>query len=322
MNVLSLFDGMACGLVALKRAGIQVDNYFASEIDKYAIQIAKKNHPEIQHLGDVKNFAQWFEFLPKIDLIIGGSPCQGFSYGGKGGNFYDHRSELFFKYVYCVKLYKPRLFLLENVLMKDEYVKKISRLLGVEPVKIDSCLVSAQTRKRLYWCNWVVTQPEDQKIFLKNIIDPDIDDKYLLSNCYKCSLAKPNLDVFGNRVETKRLDQMQVNYRLDKPTFRNKPVIASVIENDTPSGLSRQRDRLYSIFSKSPCITATTGREIKIDHGEDKYDWRVLTPVECERLQTLPDNYTEGVPENQRYTMLGNGWTVAVIEHIFKCADF
>jgi len=167
MNVLSLFDGMACGLVALKRSGIQVDNYYASEIDKYAIQIAKKNHPEIQHLGNIEDYESWD--LPKIDLIIGGSPCQGFSFAGKQLNFNDPRSALFFKFVEILWKFKPDNFLMENVKMKKEYSEAISELLEVEPVLINSALVSAQNRKRLYWCDWDVDQPEDKEIFLKDI---------------------------------------------------------------------------------------------------------------------------------------------------------
>ena len=169
MNILSTFDGMACGLAALKETDIQVDNYFASEVDKYAIQIAKKNHPEIHHLGDINNFKSWN--LPKIDMIIGGSPCQGFSFAGKRLNFEDPRSKLFFKYVDCLERFDPELFLLENVLMEDCHQRVITSILGVEPVKINSALVSAQNRVRLYWCNWKINQPKDKGILLKDIIE-------------------------------------------------------------------------------------------------------------------------------------------------------
>lgn len=166
MNVLSIFDGMSCGRIALERAGIKVDNYYASEIDKYAIQIAKKNYPDIIHIGDVTKVKA--NDLPKIDLLIGGSPCQGFSFAGKQLNFEDERSKLFFEFVRLLEECKPKYFLLENVKMKKEYQDIISSYLGVEPIKINSSLVSAQNRERLYWTNIPnIRQPEDKGIFIK-----------------------------------------------------------------------------------------------------------------------------------------------------------
>ena len=151
MNVLSCFDGMSCGRIALDRAGVEVDNYFASEIDKYAIQIATKNYPDTKHIGSVVDVKA--SDLPKIDLLIGGSPCQGFSFAGKQLNFEDERSKLFFEFVRLLKECKPKYFLLENVKMKQEWQDVISQYLGVKPVEIDSSLFSAQQRKRLYWTN-------------------------------------------------------------------------------------------------------------------------------------------------------------------------
>ena len=151
INVLSLFDGMSCGQIALDKLGIPVNKYFASEIDKYAIQVAKRNYPDMIHLGDVKEIDP--DELPKIDLLIGGSPCQGFSFGGKGLNFDDPRSKLFFEFDRLLKALKPKYFLLENVKMKKESEQVITDYLGVEPVEINSNLVSAQNRKRLYWTN-------------------------------------------------------------------------------------------------------------------------------------------------------------------------
>jgi predicted phage terminase large subunit-like protein len=176
MNVLSLFDGMSCGQIALKKAGITVDNYYASEIDKYAIQIAKKNFPDMIHIGDVTKVIG--SELPKIDLLIGGSPCQGFSFAGKQLNFDDPRSALFFEFVRLLKECKPKYFLLENVRMKQEFQDVISEHLGVQPIKINSSLVSAQNRVRLYWTNIPnVVQPDDKEIVLKDILETGIVDR-------------------------------------------------------------------------------------------------------------------------------------------------
>lgn len=172
MKVLSLFDGISCGRLALARAGILVEKYYASEIDKYAIQIAQKNYPDTIQIGDVCR-VDFSKYIGKIDLIIGGSPCQGFSFAGKQLNFNDPRSKLFFEFVRAVKTIKPKYFLLENVKMKKEYQDIISDLLGVQPIEINSALVSAQNRKRLYWTNIPnASQPADKGILLKNIV-PD-----------------------------------------------------------------------------------------------------------------------------------------------------
>ena len=177
MNVLSLFDGISCGQLALERTGLVVDKYFASEIDKYAIQITQKHFPDTIQLGDVTKWKEWN--LPKIDLLIGGSPCQGFSHAGAGLNFDDPRSKLFFDFVDILHHYKPQWFLLENVKMKKEWADIITGYLGVEPIEINSALVSAQNRKRLYWTNIQnVKQPEDKGILLKDILHPG--ERYVL----------------------------------------------------------------------------------------------------------------------------------------------
>jgi len=168
MNVLSCFDGISCGQIALNRAGIKYKNYYASEIDKYAIKVTQENYPDTIQLGDIRKWKEWK--LPKIDLLLAGSPCQGFSFAGKQLNFDDPRSKLFFKFVDILKHFKPKYFLLENVKMKKEYQDKISELVGYEPVLIDSALVSAQSRKRLYWSNLKITQPTDKNILLKDIV--------------------------------------------------------------------------------------------------------------------------------------------------------
>lgn len=297
INVLSLFDGMSCGQIALERVGIEVDNYFASEIDKYAIKITQKNYPNTIQLGDVNNWIDWH--LPEIDLLIGGSPCQGFSYSGKGLNFNDPRSELFFRFVDCLKWYKPKYFLLENVRMrKKEWQDVISEHLGVEPIMIDSALVSAQMRKRLYWTNiQCVTQPEDKGILLKDILEYDAQLPVIHN-------------IYGGFKETKVRE-----FHEKSPTIR------------TPAG-GGHIPSVYVDRDKAYCIDAnyykgTNERQYKkkgrrkIVYLNDK-EYRKLTPLECERLQTVPEGYTEGVSNTQRYKMLGNGWTIDIISHIFS----
>ena len=168
MNVLSLFDGISCGMIALDRIGLKPVNYYASEIDSLSIKISRSNYPEIQHIGNVLDV--FGESLPKIDLLIGGSPCQGFSFAGKQLNFEDPRSKLFFEYVRVLKECRPRFFLLENNRMKKEYQDVISNALGVEPIAINSSLVSAQNRARLYWTNIKFEYPIDLRICLKDIV--------------------------------------------------------------------------------------------------------------------------------------------------------
>jgi len=249
--VLSLFDGMSCGRIALDRAGIKVKKYYASEIDKYAQIVSAANYPDIIRLGDITKWKEWK--IEKPDLIIGGSPCQGFSFAGKGLNFNDPRSKLFFTFADIVKHYKPKYFLLENVKMTKEHQKVISDCLGVEPIEINSALVSAQNRKRLYWTNIPgVTQPKDKGIVLKDIIKEEFYKK------------RPAPRIYDKKAPTLRKDR----YGLEKTT--------------------------------------------------DGITWRKLTPLECERLQTVPDNFTAHVSNTQRYKMLGNGWTVDVIAHIFR----
>ena len=259
MNVLSLFDGMSCGQIALDQLGFKVDNYFASEIDESAIQITKKNYPGTIHIGDVTEVDG--SDLPQIDLLIGGSPCQGFTLAGKQLNFDDPRSKLFFEYVRLLEETNPKYFLLENVRMKKEYQDVISEHLGVEPIYINSSLVSAQNRQRLYWTNIPnIEQPKDKGITTKDILMEEL-------------------------------------------------------ENPLSEKL-RWKHHTNLVTEKSACLTAGMYKGIRDGHLKDYTD--TLHPIECERLQTVPDNYTEGVPSKQRYKMLGNGWTVDVIKHIFS----
>lgn len=317
MIVLSLFDGISCGRVALERAGIPITKYYASEIDKYAIQIAQKNYPDNIQLGDINYFKYYptvrtyfnehfrvmevgwpnLEQSLKPDLIIGGSPCQGFSFAGKQLAFDDPRSKLFFKFVEIVNHYKPKYFLLENVRMKVEYQGVISEMLGVEPICINSSLVSAQSRVRYYWTNIPnVTQPEDKHIYLKDIIEQGIVDKDK-SYCIDANYWKGgNLKSYFE----KHRRQLVFQINPDKSAGGKQPYM---------------QDRVYHENGKSVALTASFSNRINV---YSNLKVRKLTPIECERLQTLPDNYTEGVSNTQRYKALGNAWTVDVVAHIFK----
>ena len=286
MNVLSLFDGMSCGQIALNRAGIKYDKYFASEIDKPAIKVTMANYPNTIQIGSVTEVKA--ENLPKIDLLIGGSPCQGFSFAGKQLNFDDPRSKLFFEYVRLLKECKPKYFLLENVKMKKEYQDVISEHLGVEPIEINSSLVSAQNRKRLYWTNiTVVGQPADKNIFLDSIIEHREDHKFLPKT------------------------------RLDYSNY-NKLLVDKTIHNYTATHIGQSRNFGNSINSRGKAFTLRAVNPNGVIDPD--YNIREFTPLECERLQTVPDNYTEidGVSRKDRIFMLGNGWTIDIIAHIFK----
>lgn len=263
MNVMSLFDGMSCGQLALQKAGVCYDKYFACEIDKHAITITQKNFPETQQLGDIVNIkgAQY----PKIDLLLGGSPCQSFSFAGKKEGF-SGKSQLFWEFVRILQETQPTFFILENVKMKKEWEQVITQALGVTPIEINSCLVSPQNRARLYWTNIPnVEQPFDQKIKLVDVLE--------------------NLP----------FDQQpyKENY------ISNKPILYTANKFQTLRASAGSRTRGIGLCN-------------------EKGWWRKLTPIECERLQTVPDNYTAGVSTTQRYKMLGNGWTVAVIAHILS----
>jgi len=383
MNVFSCFDGASCGQLALNKLGVPISNYYASEIDKYAIQVTQANFPNTIQLGDITKVD--ISQLPKIDLMMGGSPCQGFSFAGKQLNFEDPRSKLFFDFIKIRDRLKPRYVLLENVRMKKESEDIISDYMGCSPIKINSSLLSAQSRNRLYWFvelvdgNYVpinVNQPQDKGIVIKDILEelPFGDIPNYLANNWG---GEPR----GNKV--KSIDDPKANcltasmYKGQIPTYIKKIIPK---ENPTTSkdGLIRVGSadlnghdylkRVYSKHGKAPALTANGGgnREPKVgiarivnrrldENGtrkdyqlelpftkvielrqddksnclttlqkdnvvvkEEVYAWRKLTPLECERLQTMPDNYTNHVSNSQRYKMIGNGWTVDVIAHILK----
>jgi len=301
MNVLSLFDGMSCGQIALDQLGIHVDTYFAAEIDKYAIKVAKANYPDMIHLGDVRDVKA--ESLPKIDLLIGGSPCQGFSFAGKQLNFDDPRSQLFFEYVRLLKALQPKYFLLENVKMKKESEQVITDMLGVEPIEINSNLVSAQNRRRLYWTNIPYEgAPADKGIKLKDILEDGFTDRDK-SHCIDANYFKG-----GNLKSYFEKNRRQLVF--------SDSGLCHVGDADLSGHDSLKR--VYHEQGKAPTVTANGGgnNEPKLFIEPDM--WRKLTPTECERLQTVPDGYTAHVSNTQRYKMLGNGWTVDVIKHLFK----
>ena len=484
MNVLSLFDGMSCGMIALDRLGIKVDNYYASEIDKYAIQVSQANYPDIIHVGDITKLD--LSTLPKIDLVMGGSPCQGFSFAGKQLAFDDPRSMLFFEFVKCVKELNPKYFLLENVRMKKEYLDIISEYMGVEPIFINSSLVSAQSRQRYYWTNIPnVEQPKERGMVLRDILEEQVgsehyvgdnmqknykggnqlnpnyksqantihnsdkksgticagthgyangyvggvDPKYHLSDKAIAYMNRGSEKYTGKKTraehyikhESEKSKTLTANMHkgvpygviaIDKPKHKEQdhlkqfkikdetvpkyvpneegdfcdPYNKKMIKgdksttlrtnssngntwikqtSDKPQHIGTEVDvnghdilkRVYSPDGKSPTVNTMGGgnREPKVVMGayrgrynedgsisqrlelrkdqktntittvqkdnvltQDEVYWRKLTPLECERLQTVPDNYTNHVSNTQRYKMLGNGWTIEVIAHILK----
>ena len=300
-----MFDGMSCGQLALKKAGIKVNTYHASEIDKYAMSITKKNFPSTLQMGDITKLEDWRLKLIKdeigIDLVIGGSPCQGFSFAGNQLNFEDPRSKLFFDFVRVLKILRPKYFLLENVRMKKESQDIISEYMGVEPVAINSNLVSAQNRHRLYWTNIPFDMPEDKGIVLADILEDGVTDREK-SHCLDANYFKG-----GNLKSYFQKHRRQL-------VFTNRCI--QVGEADL-KGFDIIK-RVYSPEGKAPTLTTMGGghREPKVI--VDELTWRKLSCLECERLQTVPDGYTEGVSNTQRYRMLGNGMTVDVIAHILK----
>lgn len=443
MKVLSLFDGMSCGMIALDRLGIKVDKYYASEIDKYAIQVSQANYPNIIQIGDVCDIKA--EDYQDIDLILAGSPCQGFSFAGKQLAFDDPRSSLFFEFVRLLKEIKPKYFLLENVNMKKEFLDVISEQVsscypelpfGIERIKINSALVSAQNRVRWYWTNIPgVDQPEQRGIVLRDILEYQLEDntnaipnksQTIKSQYYKSSKANFENDTtkggkfsatgipqkskeqyiethdtpkqVGTAVDVNGFDIQKRVYSLDgkSPTIMEAAGtgggrVPKIETHNTPKQIAIATDvnghdilkRVYSEDGKSPVVTTCGGgntepkvvvqsyREVRTeeakrlrreskkntgkdhtpfrakkivpredgkvgtvtpglnndhmisltrDKDQDVY-WRKLTPLECERLQTVPDDYTNSVSNTQRYKMLGNGWTIEVICHILKNMD-
>lgn len=335
MNVLSLFDGMSCGQIALNKLGVKVDNYFASEIDKHAINVTKNNFPNTVHLGDVTKIN--IENLPKIDLLIGGSPCQGFSKAGKQLNFDDPRSKLFFEYVRLLKELNPKYFLLENVVMKKEYKDIITEFLGVEPILIDSALFTAQRRKRLYWTNIPLNEiPSDKGVKLMDIIDNEFSSEYIQSIGWQkwfdrkkdYLINKSYVSINPEKSQTmtaRQYGNWNGNFLfIDRKVLvreATKKGYVEVLEDEFVdlTFINSKTRRGRKMDEKSNCLTASNFDycQFKIDDFKNGF-FRRLTPVECERLQGVPDHYSDCVSDRERYKMLGNGWTVDVISFLFK----
>ena len=415
MNVLSLFDGMSCGQQALERAGIKIDKYFASEIDKYAIKVTMANYPNTIQLGSVVGVDGYS--LPKIDLLIGGSPCQSFSFAGKRKGMstkdeqeiltldhylqlkaeqyeFEGQSYLFWEYMRLLNEVKPTYFLLENVLMGEKWEKVLTKAIGVKPIEINSALVSGQNRRRLYWTNIgmkpsglfgdlesIIQQPKDKGILLKDILESEVDEKYFLTD-KMLNYFTANNDIQQNKgygfsftttegnkkafaITTKECNRIDDNFiRIPEATKKGYVEIkpgdcfdAENLNSETRRGrlmeeksnclMAKKTDFMYyepkdrkiihkgnlygqttrwGIYDKdgiSPTITASMGMgggHIPMIEQSIVKSGRIrrLTPIECERLQTVKDNYTDCVSDSQRYKMLGNGWTVDVIAHIFS----
>ena len=300
MRVLSLFDGICCGHLALEKAGIKIDSYDAYEIEKNAIKATETNFPDVVHHGDVtkEDFAK---YQGKIDLIIGRSPCQGFSSSGKQLNFNDPRSKLFFEYVRAIKECQPKYFLLENVVMKKEWQDIISSYLGVEPIEINSSLVSAQNRRRLYWTNIPnVTLPEDKNITLEDILE---------------DIEFPNpAAIRGRRLNKATI----VGRRLDKNGHRK--------DTDKTIPITQCLEVRATNTDKSNCLTTVDKDNVLTplpigrhpDAFKNNLPFRYYTTKEMCRLQTVPDDFLNMIPDSAARKALGNGWTVDVIAHIFS----
>lgn len=310
LNVLSLFDGISCGQVALVRAGIPVGNYYASEIDKHAIKVTKYNFPNTIQLGSVTEIKG--SDLPNIDLLMGGSPCQGFSLAGKMLNFNDPRSKLFFDFVRLHKECNPKYFLLENVMMKKEYQDIISNYLGVKPIMINSSLVSPQHRKRLYWTNIPVKEfPQDKCMILKDIIENTYNEK---------------MKIFDfNKPEDYKLWVLPV----EKHSSKNGLFCIGGLMGENTKLWQNDGKILQSNFRQGNRVYSSDGKAVSLNASGGGFGGktglyqiagviRKLTRLECERLQTLPDGYTNSISESQAIKAIGNGWTVDVIAHIFK----
>ena len=306
MNVLSLFDGMSCGQIALNKLGIKYDNYFASEIDKHAIIETKANFPKTKHIGDIEKMKS--DTLPKIDLLIGGSPCQSFSVAGNGTGF-DGKSKLFWEYVRVLKEVKPKYFLLENVKMKKEWEQVITDTLGFEPIEINSCLVSAQHRRRLYWTNIPnIEQPKDLKITLSSILcKEEIGEK--VEDNFKAKNGK------GIKIERFNYPYTFYEARTQEGKDERRRVRQLTGRDTTP------RSAKYKVFlplrtNKANCLVATPSQLDYIIDNNGLY--RKLSMTEMMKMQTVPTDYFKHSSESQKRKMLGNGWTIDVIAHIFK----
>ena len=398
LNILSLFDGMSCGQQALERAGITVDSYFASEIDKYAMQVTMANYPNTKQLGSVVNVNGCD--LPKIDLLIGGSPCQSFSFAGKrkgmatkceteiltlnhylelkvDGYEFEGQSYLFWEFMRLLNECEPKYFLLENVEMGEKWEKILSKAIGVNGIHINSSLVSAQNRKRIYWTNIgmqpgglfgdlvsIIRKPKNKGILLKDVLESNVNEKYFLSdNSFIFDRIKsnhpftPNIPYTNEKSNCLKIGGKGVDdlVKIDRQgNIKNNVDIKAIMLGRSASwGMPENGDgKSYTLCKEQPhgikitCLNENQQKKFNPNINSDKTNAltlaqgragssdeymdavskianitsqiRRLTPLECERLQTVADNYTNHVSDSQRYKMLGNGWTVDVIAHIFS----
>lgn len=311
---------MSCGQLALKKAGFQVDNYFASEIEKTSITITQSNFPETIQLGDVNNLTEEeLRKLPKIDLLLAGSPCQGFSRNGRGLNFEDPRSKLFFKFIDVLNWLKENnnkeiKFILENVEMKKEWEKVIDEYTGESAIKINSSLVSAQKRPRLYWTNIEgVEQPKDKGITLKDILDDNIHNDLFVSDEL---LTSKHVTFNEGRPHEKTIEKF-IDIQGDKAIVRNATKQGYLIAEEGDSinlSLPNSKTRRGRVGKqKINTLDTQCNQAIFIDGKVRRF-----TIKELERLQTLPDGYTEGVTDGARKKAIGNGWTVDAVSHILS----
>lgn len=338
MNVLSLFDGISCARVAV---GNNVKTYYASEIDPNAIKVAQKNHPTTVQLGDVKSIKEGTIKEP-IDLLIGGSPCTDLSIGKKGrkGLEGDH-SKLFWEYIRIKNIVKPKWFILENVasmLKKDKEI--ITQTLGVEPILIDAALVSAQSRKRYFWTNIPnVTVPEDKKVTLSSILQPDneVGDEFFIYGStsrgkkqMKAMSIRGHKDASGNYIQTLDVRDDDKGNALTSTYSQKLALVGRIVNRRLKDGKRHDGDKSVPQTAvveertdgKSGTLTSVAKDNVVINKfvfdKEKIQSIRRLTPIECERLQSLPDNYTEGISRTARHKALGNAFNVNVIRHILS----
>jgi len=326
MNVLSLFDGISCCHLALSKAGVEVNKYYASEIDKYATKISETNYPDAVRLGDVNNWLDWDIDWSSIDIVTGGFPCQAWSMAGKQLGDRDERGKLFWVMLDIIKmvlLHNPKAhFLIENVKMKKEFEEYITlhttEALGVVyKILINSALVSAQNRNRYYWTSFPTTQPDDKNQFLWDIIEHGFVDRDK-AHCIDANYFKG-----GNLKSYFEKHRRQLVFA---GAMRGRYVVSGVRQDSKmlTKGLTKQRLEIR-YDGKTNALTTVTKDNQVVDRpdGRPYYDlseitYRKLTPLECERLQCVPEGYTSSVSNTQRYRALGNGWTVDVIAHLFK----
>lgn len=330
-NVLSLFDGISCSQIALNRAEIKYKIFFSSEIDKDCIRVTQKNYPNTIQIGDITKVKYTGSVLctekgdfevNKINLIIGGSPCQGFSFAGKRLNFDDPRSKLFWEFYRLLKEVEPEYFILENVKMGKRSQQIITNCLGVKPIEINSSLITSQNRNRLYWTNIPkIPSPKEKGILLEDILETSrVDKEYYIRNLFNNPVLKRDHKDFGFKRGDSRLDFLKLlfdNTKIKHIEIKNHPYLICQILGDTPSGISRSSDRIYSHKGKSPCLVCF-GNDIKISTSDNFWEVRTFTRNELERLQTVPEDYTSILSHNKVKRVLGNCFTVDVIVHLFK----